>query len=58
MILEEIRPLLVAALIGLAVISVMRNRYQKDPVRIPVRFEGGSEPRRISIRRLDKRAEK
>lgn len=53
MILEEIRPLLVGALIALAAVSLLRNRIQNGPVRIPVRFEDRSLPQSIVVRRLD-----
>jgi hypothetical protein len=52
MILEEIRPLLVGALIGLVALSVLRSRIQSGPVRIPVRFEERGLPQRIVVRRF------
>ena len=52
MTLAEIRPLLVAALIGLAALAMIRsNRLSggQHPVRIPVRVEPKRYPRRIEV---------
>jgi len=52
MTLTEIRPLLVAALIGLAALSMVRSNLLgsgQDPVRIPVRFESKRSPRRVEV---------
>ena len=52
MTLEEIRPLLVAALIVLASVSMVRSNLlssAKHPVRIPVRFESKKSPRRAEV---------
>ena len=55
MTLAEIRPLLVAALIGLAALSMVRSNLLSGgqrPVRIPVRFEPEGKPQRVDIHRL------
>lgn len=55
MTLAEIRPLLVAALIGLAALSIIRSNYLRrgqKRVRIRVRFEPEGKPQRVDIHRL------
>jgi hypothetical protein len=55
MTLEEIRPLLVAALIGLATLSLVRSNLERsgsETVRIPVRYESKRTSRLIEVRRL------
>jgi len=51
----EIRPLLIALLIGLAALSMVRSSFKRagqGPVRIPVRFESERKSRRVIVGRL------